>query len=216
MYRQATVKLHGYWRSSATWRVRIALCTKQIAFDYLPVHLARGGGEQRHAAHLARNPIGQIPVLELDDGRYLAQSLAIIEYLEETVPTPPLLPADPWLRARARMIAEMVNSGIQPLQNLSTLREVKALDGDEGKWAQTFIAQGLQALAAAIEPTAGAFCVGDAPTLADLCLVPQLYNARRFGADVAPFPRLLAIESACASLPAFEAARPERQADAET
>jgi maleylpyruvate isomerase len=209
------MKLYGYWRSSATWRVRIALHSKGIAFEYVVLSLVRDGGEHRQESHLARNPIGQIPVLELDDGRHLAQSLAIIEYLDETAPARPLLPADPWLRGRARMIAEMVNSGIQPLQNVSTLREVKALGGDEREWSQLFIGRGLEAAEKAIGPTVGRYCVGDAVTLADVCLVPQLYNARRFGVDVAPYPRLLTVEAACAELPAFHAAHPDQQIDAE-
>jgi len=206
------MRLYSYFRSSSTWRVRIALAWKQIPHDYTAIHLL----ERMQAApeHLARSPMGKVPVLELDDGRVLTESMAILDYLEETHPEPPLLPRDPYLRARARMLAEMVNSGIQPYQNLTVLRHVKAHGGDEKAWAKHWIAAGIAALETAVQPTAGRFCVGDAPSFADLYLVPQLAHARRFGVDVAPAPTLVRIEAACAALPAFQAARPEAQPDA--
>lgn len=210
--------LWNYWRSSASWRVRIGLGLKGLAFEYRAVHLLKDGGEQRGEAHRARNPMAQIPVLQLgaDDrtAPRLSQSLAILEYLDETHPEPPLLPREPFARARVRQLAELVNSGIQPLQNLIVLDKVKELGGDPKTWSAFFIARGLDALE--IEARAGKdrFLAGPVPTLADVCLVPQIYNARRFGADPAAWPRLLEIEAACSELPAFQAAHPDRQPDA--
>lgn len=210
--------LHHYWRSSASYRVRIGLGLKGLAYDRVAVNLA--AGEQTGAAYAGKNPMKQVPTLEIteDDGttRALRQSLPILEYLDERWPEPPLLPRDPYLRARAREIAELVNSGIQPLQNLSTLRAVKALGGDDQAWSAEFIARGLAALDAQLADVAGDYCVGDAPTIADCCVVPQLYNARRFGVALEPFPRLVAIDARCARLPAFAAAHPECQPDAPT
>ncbi len=211
--------LFSYFRSSSTWRVRIALAWKQLPYEYIAVHLVKDGGEQYRADYLARNPQAMVPVLEVeDDGtrRPIAQSLAIIEYLEERVPEPTLFPRDAYLRARTRQLAEIINSGIQPYQNLSVLKRVAGdLGGDDKAWARGFIERGLAAFEKAASETAGRFCVGDAPTLADCCLVPQLYHARRFGADVGPLERLLEIEAACAELPAFQAAHPDRQPDAQ-
>ncbi|AKU93059.1 maleylacetoacetate isomerase [Vulgatibacter incomptus] len=210
------MKLHGYWRSSASWRVRIALAHKGLAYEYVPVHLVRGGGEQHSEAHRAKNPMAQVPVLELDDGTMLSQSLAIIEWLEETHPTPPLLPKDPVARARARQLAEMVNAGIQPLQNIGVQQHLVSLGlgVDEKAWTVHWIRRGLGALEAVAKNTAGRFCVGDAVSVADACLVPQLYGARRFAIDVADYPTLARIEEACAALPAFAAAHADRQPDA--
>ena len=208
------IKLYSYWRSSSSHRVRISLHHKRIPFSYEPIHLLRDGGEQFAPEHRARSPMAKVPVLELDDGRMLTESMAILEYLEETVPDPPLLPRDPYLRARARMLAEMVNSGIQPYQNLTVLRHVKARGGDEKAWAKHWIGAGIAALEAAVPATAGRFCVGDVPSFADLYLIPQLSHARRFGVDVTPAPTLVRIEAACEALPAFQAARPEAQPDA--
>jgi maleylpyruvate isomerase len=209
------LKLYSYWRSTSSWRVRIALLWKGVAFEYAPVHLLRGGGEQWSPEHRARSPMGKIPVLELDDGRHISESMAILAYLEETHPDPPLLPGDPYLRARARMIAEMVNSGIQPLQNLEVIRHVKDVLGrDEKAWAANWNARGVAALEAAVGETAGRFCVGDEPSIADVYLVPQLYGARRVGVNLEAMPTLLRIETACCELPAFAASHPDRQPDA--
>jgi maleylpyruvate isomerase len=159
-----------------------------------------------------------LTVLEWEENgqtRRLAQSLAILEYLEATSPAPPFLPRDPYLAGKARQYAEIINSGIQPFHNTSVVKRVKELPADEKAWAKGFIDRGLAAFSRAIEETAGKFCIGDTPTLADLMLVPQLYGARRFGGDVSTVPRLLEIEARCAELPAFAAAHAERQPDAQ-
>lgn len=213
------MRLYGYWRSSSTWRVRIALRHKGIAYDDRPVHLLREGGEQHSPEYRALNPMEEVPTLELEHqgaGRLrLGQSLAIIQYLEAVKPDPPLLPADPYLRARAWQLAEIVNSGVQPFQNASVLRRIKEdLRGDDLAWVRHFIGRGLRALEALATETAGTFLVGDAVSVADLCLVPQLYGARRFGVDLAPFPVLVRVEAACEALPAFADAHPDRQSDA--
>jgi maleylpyruvate isomerase len=214
------MKLYGYWRSSSTWRVRIALGWKAIPFDYQPVHMLRGGGEQHAAGYRAVNPLGEVPSLEWTDAagrtRRLSQSFAIIDYLERVHPTPSLLPADAFLAGRARQLAEMVNAGIQPLQNLRVLAQVRdELHGDAQAWARHHVARGLAAMEALAPDTAGAFLVGDAPSVADVYLVPQLYNARRFALDLSPYPTLLRAEASCQPLPAFAAAHPDRQPDAE-
>lgn len=207
------MRLYSYWRSSSAWRVRIALELKGIAFEYAAINLL--GSEQFSAEHRARSPMAKIPALELDDGRVLVESMAILHYLEETHPEPALLPRDPYARARTRMLAEMVNSGIQPLQNLAVLKHVKNVLGrDEQAWARTWIAGGLASLETAVRETAGRFCVGDEPTLADAYLVPQLYNARRFSVSLEATPTLIAVEQNCAALPAFVRAHPDGQPDA--
>lgn len=212
------MRLYNYWRSSASWRVRIALELKGLSYEYVPVHLVRGGGEQHQADHRARNPMRQVPVLEVEEGgkvQLLTQSLAILEYLEERYPEPPLLPADPIGRARVRALAEVMNSGIQPLHNLSVIQYVKEQGGDEKAFAAHWVRRGLEALEAMVQPWAGRFCHGDAPTFADVCLVPQLYAARRFGVEVDRYPTLQRIEAACAELPAFRRAHAEAQPDAQ-
>jgi maleylpyruvate isomerase len=212
------MKLYSYWRSSCSWRVRIALNLKGLAYTYEAVHLLKDGGQQHTEAYRALNPMRAVPTLEFEEGgmkRKLTQSIAILEYLEERYRTPPLLPADPYLRARARMLAEMVNSGIQPLQNLSVLQWVKhELKGDDKAFAAYWNARGLAALETVVKETVGTYCVGDAVSLADICLVPQLYSARRNGVDLTPYPTLTRIEAACEKLPAFQAAHPDRQPDA--
>ncbi len=212
------MKLYSYWRSSCSWRVRIALNLKGLAYTYEPVHLMKDGGQQNSEAYRDLNPMRTVPTLEFEEGgvvRRLSQSLAIMEYLEERYRTPPLLPADPLLRARVRMLAEMVNSGIQPLQNLSVLQFVKnELKGDEKVFAGHWNARGLTAFEAAVKETAGTFCLGETVSIADICLVPQLFGARRYGVDLAQFPTLTRIEAACEKLPAFQAAHPDRQPDA--
>lgn len=208
--------LHNYWRSSASHRVRIALGLKRLPFEYVAVNIVKG--EQHADAYRGHNPLAQVPALEVtEDGgerHTVTQSLPILEYLEERWPEVPILPRDLLLRARARTLAEIVNSGIQPHQNLSTTNKVKALGGDPVAWTRGFIADGLAAFARTAEATAGAFCVGDAPTIADCCLVPQLASARRFEVDVAHLPRLLEIEARCLALPAFADAAPDQQPDA--
>lgn len=216
------MKLYGYWRSSSAWRVRIALHCKAIPFDYQVVRLSPMANEQYDANFMAINPFSQVPVLELDADagthagrpRRLAQSMAILEYLEERFPTPSLLPTDPWLRGRARQLAEMVNAGIQPFQNLPVLNYVKdMLEADSMSWVRHFIIRGLDALEKTALETVGTFLVGDAVSFADVYLVPQLYSARRFSVDLAPYPTLLRVEAACARLPAFIAAHADNQAD---
>jgi maleylpyruvate isomerase len=211
------VILYDYWRSSSAWRVRIALHHKNIPFERRVVNLALGTDQQHTPEFRAVNPIAQVPVLVLDDGRTLNQSSAILHYLEERFPAPALLPVEPWLRARARQLAETVISSIQPYQNLALLVFLgKAGVAEPKDVARHFNARGLTALEAAAGETAGRFLVGDAPSLADVCLVPQLYGARRFNVDLGPYPTLVRVESACAELPGFQAARPEIQSDAVT
>lgn len=209
--------LHGYFRSTAAWRVRIALNLKGLVAEQSFHHLRRG--EQRAEGYVKLNPQGLVPALELDGGAVLTQSLAICEYLDETHPDPPLLPREPVERARIRAFALAIACDIHPVQNLKVLDRLTSLglDGDARTlWAREVIAEGLAACEAlAAKDGDGAFCFGSGPGLADLCLVPQLYNARRFGVDLSPVPRLLAVETACAELPAFKAAAPERQPDAE-
>lgn len=212
-----SLRLYNYWRSSASWRVRIALHLKGVPYEYVPVSLLHGG-EQRSDAYRARNPMAQVPTLEWEEGgvtRRLTQSIAILEYLDARFPAPPLLPADPYLRARAMALAEVVNSGIQPLQNLEPQRYVReVLKGDAAAWTAHFIGRGMAALEALAAETAGRFLVGDELTIADVCLVPQMTAARRFGADPAALPTLTRVEATCGELDAFRAAHPERQPDA--
>lgn len=208
--------LHNYWRSSASHRVRIGLGLKQLAYEYVAVNIAHK--EQFAEAYRAKNSMAQVPTLEIteDDGTVhaITQSLPILEYLDDRWPERPLRPADPYLRARARALAEIVNAGIQPHQNLTTTRRVVEVGGDAAAWPKPFIADGLAAYERAARDVAGAYSVGDSPTIADCCLIPQLASARRFGVDVAAFKLLLDIEARCNALPAFQAAPPDRQPDA--
>jgi maleylpyruvate isomerase len=213
------LRLHSYWRSSSAWRVRIGLGLKGLTYEYAPVDLA--AGEQESPGHRARSPFGHVPVLEVLDEPGtppLVQSMAILEYLEERVPEPPLLPRAPRARARVRTLAEHVNSAIQPFQNMVVGRFLRARrDGLDREFARHFNEVGLAALEAALQDgDTGRFCHGDAPGLADCYLVPQLQQARRLEVDLQPYPTLLRIEAACAELPAFQAAEPSRQPDAPT
>ncbi|HEY0624101.1 maleylacetoacetate isomerase [Sphingomonas sp.] len=211
----SAMRLHGYFRSTASYRVRIALNLKGLSYDQRSHHLRKG--EQRAPAYLALNPQGLLPALELDGGKVLTQSLAICEYLDEIAPEPALLPGDPLARAQVRAFAQVIACDIHPVQNLKILDRLRSLGLSEDAvagWARATIEEGLDACDRLIADHAGRFCFGDAVTLADICLVPQLINARRFGADLR-WPRLLTIEAACLSLPAFADAMPERQADAE-
>lgn len=215
--------LYGYWRSSCSWRVRIALHFKGLdGWRYEAIHLVEGGGQQHTEAHQGRNPMRQVPVLEVHGESvqgpgvfHLSQSMAILEFLEERYPEPRLLPADPIARARSRALAEVVNAGIQPLQNLAVIQKLRdELGLDAVAWCRDFIGRGLEAYEAQARQWGKGFSVGDQPTFADICLVPQLYNARRFGLPLQDYPTLLAIESHCQGLAPFQAAHPDEQPDA--
>ena len=214
------MRLYDYFRSSAAYRVRIALNLKGVKPDERTfVHLRMGN--QRAQDYLALNPQGLVPALALDDGHVLTQSLAIIEYLEETVPNPPLLPAQPEARARVRAIALQIACEIHPLNNLRVLNYLLGTLGvtreQKDGWYRYWIDVGFEALERQLSRDAetGKFCHGDSPTLADICLVPQLANARRFNIDLSPYPTLMRIEATCNTVPAFADAEPSRQPDAE-
>ena len=210
------MKLHGYFRSSASYRVRIALNLKGLWCEHLPHHLRKG--EQHAPAYLAINPQGLVPTLEDDAGSVLTQSLAIIEWLDETHPEPPLLPKDPLRRAKARAFAQVLACDTHPVQNLKVLarlRELKLPEDQVTGWAGWANREGLAACEKLIAGESGPFCFGAQPTIADLCLVPQLANARRFGVDVAAFPKLLKAEATAKAMKAFADAAPDKQPDAE-
>ena len=210
---------YGYFRSSASWRCRIAFNLKGIAPEFVAVHLRREGGQHRKPAYRAINPQQLVPALAVGS-TILTQSLAIIEWLEETLPDPPLLPAEPLHRAAVRAFAHAIAMDIHPLGNLRVLNHLAGTAGwDEAAahgWARHWITEGLGACERLLQGRGGErYCFGDLPGLADLCLVPQLGNARRFGVDLAAFPRLAAVDRLCAGHPAFAAALPGRQSDAE-
>ena len=210
------MKLHGYFRSSASYRVRIALNLKGLGAEHLPHHLRKG--EQCAPAYLAINPQGLVPTLEDDTGAVITQSLAIIEWLEETYPLPPLLPKEPLRRAKVRAFALAIACDTHPVQNLKVLARLRELGLPEDKvtgWAGWANREGLAACEKLIAREGGPFCFGAAPTMADLCLVPQLANARRFGVDVNAYPRLLQAEAAARAMSAFADAAPDKQPDAE-
>lgn len=217
-----SMKLYTYFRSSAAYRVRIALNLKGIDYDSIPVHLLQDGGQQLLPAYRAVNPSALVPALD-DDGAILTQSLAMLEYLDETRPAMPLLPADALGRARVRALALAIACDAHPLTNLRVLKYLKNTMGlsDEAKqeWYRHWMAEGLAAVEALLaqgDPAGtGLFCHGDSPTMADCCLVPQVFNAQRFAIDLAPYPRVARIHAHCAGLPAFAAAHPSWQPDAE-
>jgi maleylpyruvate isomerase len=214
------MKLYNYFRSSASYRVRIALNLKGLSYDYVPIHLRRGGGEHLQASYKAVNPQALIPSLE-DNGRVLTQSLAILEYLEEQYPTPALLPRDPADRATVRSMALAVACEMHPLQNLRVLNYLQHTlhhtEAETQAWGRHWVTEGLVALEQMVKavPTRESFCFGSTPTFADLCLVPQMVNARRFGCDLSVCPTLVQIDAACLTLPAFANAAPEKQPDNE-
>src|SRR5260221_12230878 len=210
------MKLHGYFRSSASYRVRIALNLKGLGAEHLPHPLRKG--EQCAPAYLAINPQGLVPTLEDDAGTVLTQSLAIIEWLDESYPAPPLLPDDPLRRAKVRAFAMALACDVHPVQNLKVLARLRQLGLPEEKvteWAAWANRDGLSACETLIAGEPGPFRFGAAPTMADLCLVPQLPNARRFGVDLSAYPRLLKAETAPKAMKAFGEAAPDRQSDAE-
>jgi maleylpyruvate isomerase len=210
------VILHGYWRSGASYRVRIALALKGIGYD-LAAHDLRTG-EQKAADYLTLNPQGMVPALQTGD-RVLIQSPAILEWLEETHPSPPLLPSGADDRAAVRAMCALIGCDIHPLNNLRVLKALRAdFAADQAAvnaWAAAWIAPGFDALQALVDRHGTDWCFGDAPTLADCYLIPQLYSARRFDMDLSPWPHLLAVEARAQAHPAFEAAHPDRQPDAD-
>lgn len=214
------MRLYTYFRSSAAYRVRIALNLKGLEYDAVPVHLVKDGGQHKTAEYLALNPQGLVPVLQVD-GQVLTQSLAIIEYVDETHPSPPLLPADALGRARVRAIAQAVACDIHPVNNLRVLQYLGGRLGldqaAKDEWYRHWVQTGLQAVESLLaqDSRTGAFCHGDQPGLADCCLVPQVFNAKRFNCDLSALPTIMAITQRCESLAAFAQAAPANQPDFE-
>jgi maleylacetoacetate isomerase len=211
------VKLYSYFRSSAAFRVRIALNLKGVTCDMVPIHLVKDGGQHKTAEYRAVNPQMRVPALALSGGEVLIQSLAIIEYLDEVFPEPPLLPADAVKRAEARALAQIIACDIHPLNNSGTLaylkNELKHDQATINTWYASWVHAGFEAIEARIKP--GPYACGTHVTLADICLVPQVYNAGRFKVPLERFPKILAVDAELRKLPAFDQARPENQPDAE-
>jgi len=210
------VKLYTYFRSSAAYRVRIALNLKELPYEMISIHLTKDGGKHQTPEYRAVNPQMRVPALELSNGDRILQSLAIIEYLDEVFPEPALLPADAIDRAHVRAVAQIVACDIHPLNNLVTLNALKKLGHDQAtvdEWYRSWVLAGFEAIETLLKP--GPYAFGSRVTLADICLVPQIFNARRFKTPLDAFPKILAVEEACAKLPAFEKARPENQPDKE-
>ena len=211
------MKLYTYFRSSAAYRVRIALNLKGLPYEMASIHLTKDGGAQHKPEFRALNPQKRVPALELSGGEILTQSLAIIEYLDETHPKPPLLPADALERAKVRALAQMVACDIHPLNNLVALqyikRQLKHEQPEIDAWYHHWVIEGFSAIEAMIAP--GPYTYGAQVTLADVCLVPQVFNARRLKVPLDRFPKIVAADAACLKLPAFDKARPENQPDAE-
>lgn len=213
------LRLHSYWRSSAAYRVRIGLNLKALAYDTVPVHLVRDGGDQHRPDYVDTNPQRLVPVLQHGQ-RMLRQSLAILEYLDEMWPEPQLLPSTARERQRVRALAQLVACDIHPLNNLRVLqffeRDWNVPQPERDNWVRHWMIEGFAAFEALLQhhPSTGEFCDGHAPTIADCCLIPQVYNARRFGVDLSPYPTIVRIEQLCLGLPAFDDARPENQPDA--
>uniref|UniRef100_A0A671R241 Maleylacetoacetate isomerase n=1 Tax=Sinocyclocheilus anshuiensis TaxID=1608454 RepID=A0A671R241_9TELE len=201
--------LYGYFRSSCSWRVRIAFALKGIEYEQKSVNLIKDGGQQLTDQFKAINPMQQVPAVTID-GITLSQSLAIIQYIEETRPEPRLLPADPKQRGQVRIICDIIASGIQPLQNLYVLQKIGA---DKVQWAQHFINRGFEALEPILKQTAGKYCIGDEISMADICLVPQVYNAERFKVDMSQFPTIRRLNQTLIEIDAFKATHPSCQPD---
>ena len=213
-----SLTLYGYWRSTSSYRLRIALALKGVAPDQIPVHLVRDGGQQLKPAYRALNPQARVPALELDEGTVLIQSPAIIEYLEERFPSPPLLPTDLVARAKVRAVAAIIGCDIHPLHNVGPLtmlrNEFGCSETAVANWIARWVGDGLAAVEAMIP--GGAFCFGSEPSLADAYVVPQLFAARRFGVPLTHLNKIGEVERAALTHPAFQAAHPNRQPDAET
>jgi maleylpyruvate isomerase len=211
------VQLYGYFRSSAAYRVRMASNLKGLAFETIPIHLQKDGGQNLKPEYRAINPHMRVPALKLDTGVVLTQSLAIIEYLDETHPQPPLLPGDAIGRAKVRALAQLIACDIHPLNNVAPLRYLKGAMGQEqdriDAWYHHWVVAGFDALETMLGT--GRYAYGNEVTLADICLVPQVANARRLKVALDKYPRIAAVDAACANLPAFEKARPDNQPDAE-
>ncbi len=211
------MKLYTFFRSSAAYRVRIALNLKGLPYEMIPVHLRKDGGQQRKPEFRGINPLMRVPALALSSGDVLTQSLAIIEYLDEIQPEPPLLPADALARAKVRAVAQTVACDIHPLNNLIVLQYLKrAMKHDQAEidaWYHHWVIEGFNAIEAMIAPAP--YACGAQVTLADVCLLPQIANARRLDVPLAAYPKIVAVETACLKLPAFDQARPENQPDAE-
>ncbi|TPM11239.1 maleylacetoacetate isomerase [Mesorhizobium sp. B2-3-11] len=213
------IVLHNYFRSSTSHRVRIALEMKGLSYNYVPHHLRHG--EHLEPSYLAVNPQGLVPALIWSDGMLLTQSLGIIEFLDETIPEPPLLPKDPPSRARVRMLAQIIACDIHPVNNLRVLTSLRTLfgagDQDVANWFRHWVNEGFAPLEQLLtaSPETGAFCHGDTPGLADICLAAQVTSNARFGVDMMPYPTIARINAACMALAAFQKAAPQNQIDAE-
>jgi maleylpyruvate isomerase len=211
------VKLYSYFRSSAAYRARIALALKGLSYETISIHLTKDGGHQYASSYRAINPQMRVPALALNNGDVLLQSLALIEYLDETHPEPRLLPADPVARAHVRSVAQIIACDIHPLNNTGPLnylrRNLKADEAAINAWYANWVVAGFDAIEALIKP--GPYAFGSQVGLADICLVPQVFNARRFKVPLDAYPKIVAVDAACAKLEAFEKARPENAPDAE-
>ena len=210
------MKLYTYFRSSAAYRTRIALNLKNLPYEAVPIHLTRDGGHHKSAEYRAINPQMRVPALKLDSGDIIIQSLAIIEYLEETVPNPPLLPKGALERAQVRAVSQIVACDIHPLNNLVALNYLKKLGHDQAtvdEWYASWVKAGFEAIEPLLKP--GPYAFGSEPGMADICLVPQIFNARRFKVSLDAYPKIAGVDAACAKLEAFEKARPENQPDKE-
>lgn len=214
------LKLYSYWRSTAAYRVRIALNVKRLSYQMIPVHLVKDGGEQYKPEYLERNPQGLVPLLD-DNGKLLNQSMAICEYLEESFEGPKLLPSEPFLRAKVRSLCQIIACDIHPIDNLRVLKylkgELNVSDKAKDAWYRHWIHEGFKAIEVELQSykELGPFAFGNLLTLADAFIVAQMYNARRFNVDLTDYPRLVEVEQYCLTLDAFKDAKPESQPDAE-
>lgn len=210
------LKLYSYFRSSASYRVRIALYHKELKFEYIPVHLIKDGGQQNQSDYLKINPMAHVPALD-HNGFLVSESVAIVDYLDHVFPNRPLLPTAPKDRAQVFRVMEILNSGIQPLQNLKVLsyleKELKVSPAQKEEWCRNWISKGMAALEKILSQSAGSFCFGGEVTAADAFLIPQCFASRRFGVKIDDYPTIMRIEKACLALPSFQMAHPEKQPD---